>query len=127
VKIKLIHTNNHDKKTGRAILCPYGCGLFIKWKRDPVAGEGFYAEIGTWKKHRCDESRSQQTPMQGQSKRCPTQFHTAWELYQRQQTDLTQRVALETEFTDLLQRLIDFGNTYIWTSFKMRLEMEDGE
>jgi hypothetical protein len=35
------------------------------------------------------------------------------------------QVILECKWTDLLQRLIDFGNSYILKSFHLRLEMEE--
>lgn len=36
-----------------------------------------------------------------------------------------EQVALECEWTDYLQRLVDFGNTAILKNFHYRLEMEE--
>ena len=38
---------------------------------------------------------------------------------------LAEQVALECEWTDYLQRLVDFGNTAILKNFHFRLEMEE--
>jgi hypothetical protein len=36
-------------------------------------------------------------------------------------------IIIETEFIDLLQTLVDYGNTHVLESFNVRLEMENTE
>lgn len=38
-----------------------------------------------------------------------------------------QQVIVETEWTDDLQNLVDFGNKQILRNFSLRLEMDDGD
>src|SRR5438093_8211399 len=95
-----MNTNNHNNKGGIAVLCPFGCGIIVKWEIDSSGGKDYYSDMRTGEKHHCHHEShhiavvlSPQSTLEGR-------------------TEKANRAITRIELVNILQSILDFNNDH---------------
>jgi hypothetical protein len=98
-----MNTNNHNKG-GIAVLCPFGCGIIVKWEIDSPGGKDYYTDIGAGEKHHC-HNKSQHIAVEE-----PPKLQSPRSSTPEERTEKANQAITRIEFINIIKSLLDFGN-----------------